>query len=402
MNHVASDIESKIRISFTEICLTALFVGLATAFAISVTMKPESAEALYESQSIDSLVFRAAGEILRDGKSPYSIQNQVESIAARELNGNTPSFAIPFAYPPNSLPLFRLRALGQPELNAAVFMGTTVLCSLLSLTLICLRYLKRASARLLVTFVAAFWTPGLLGINLGQTGHFVALVAFAFLLQHDRRPILAGILLGILACKPQYALPLGLVSLIRMNWRVLISAASTFVLMSLFSALLYGWSMWGEFWHSATEMNPTIYWMKSWPGVASLTFPDHVDLISKAAIPLYLLAMLLLSGLLIVLREKLDLLGMCSLAILITLVTSPNTHIYDMGLAFIPAIYITRQIGMISWPPVIVFLVYLLPNSVLTVLMAAILSGTQLCLLLLCLVLLVCSNVQKEHPNLTN
>lgn len=158
--------------------------------------------------------------------------------------------------------------------------------------------------------------------------------------------------------------------------------------------------MWAEFWHNVTEMNPTIYWMTSWPSVASLLFPDHVDLISKAAIPLYLLAMLLLTGLLIVLRERLDLLGMFSLAILITLVTSPNTHNYDMGIAFIPAIYITRELGMSLWPPLIVFYAYVLPKKVLTVLMAAILSGTQLCLLLLCLSLLVWNKVQKEHPNL--
>lgn len=75
-------------------------------------------------------------------------------------------------------------------------------------------------------------------MTLAQTGHVVAFLAFASLLLHDKRPILAGIILGILTFKPQYALPLGLVCSIRMDWRVLISAASTFVVLSLFSALL--------------------------------------------------------------------------------------------------------------------------------------------------------------------
>jgi hypothetical protein len=398
---IASESVSKTRLSLTEVYLTGLFVLLATALALSIASNPAPAEALYERNSIDSLVFRAAGELLRDGNSPYSIENQMETISQNELNGKTPSFAIPFAYPPNSLPLFRLRALGQPELNAAVFMGATVLSSLLSLALICLRYLATASTRLTVMFTAAFWTPALIDINLVQTGHIVAFLAFAFLLLHDKRPILAGIILGILACKPQYAIPLGLVSLIRLNWPALVSAASTFIVMSLASALLYGWSMWAEFWQNATGMNTTMYFMKSWLGVATLAFPEYAEVISNTAIPVYFVAMLMLSVMLFVLRKRLDLLGMFSLAILVTLVTSPNTHHYDMSLALIPALYISRESGMRIWPTVIVFVAYFLPNSVLSLSKVILLSAAQLCLLALCSALLVWMSLRKRAASVT-
>jgi hypothetical protein len=400
-DEIAFGRHSRTEFSPIEICLTALFVLLATVFSLSVTSTPAPAESLYERNSIDSLVFRAAGELLRDGRSPYSNENQLDVISLKTLNGKTPPFAIPFAYPPNSLPFFHLRALGEPAWNATVYMGISVICSLLTLAFVCLKYLATAPTRLAVMFTAAFWTPALIDINLVQTGHIVAFFAFAFLLLHDKGPILAGIILGILACKPQYAVPLGLVSLIRLNWPVLVSAASTFIVMSLSSALLYGWSMWPEFWQSATGMNTTMYFMKSWIGVASLAFPEYVEVISQMAIPVYFVAMLVLSVTLFALRKRLDLLGMCSLAILVTLVTSPNTHHYDMSLALIPALYISRELGMRIWPIVVVFLAYSLPNSVLALSKVIFLSAAQLFLLALCSALLVWMSLRKRPAPVT-
>ena len=376
------DAPHRVRVSLTETILLVFFITFATAAAYYVSSNPVDPRLLYERNSIDQLVFEAAGKLVGEGRSPYLQENQIQHIAANQLGGERPPFAIPFAYPPNSLPFFQLRAL-----NTALYMAVTVLLSLLLLALLSFKYLGSGSARLALLFTAAFWTPALLDISLVQTGHVVSLFACCFLLLHDEKPILAGIALGLLAFKPHYAIPLGLVSLARQNWPLLISAVSTFLLSCLFSALLYGWWMWVDFWQSATTLNTTLYFMESWVGVAALIFPAYSELISQLAIPIYAVAMLLVALTLITVGKKVDLLWCVSLAVILTLIFSPNTHLYDMSLILIPVLYITRESGMRIWPILLVFLAYAPPNTAFSLPNVITLSVVQLLFMILFLIL---------------
>jgi hypothetical protein len=90
-------------------------------------------------------------------------------------------------------------------------------------------------------------------VNLGH-GHngflTAALLGFA-LLWLDRRPIVAGILFGLLAYKPQFGLMIPLVLLATARWRTLFAAAATVAALTLAVTLAFGLDTWRAFFASA-------------------------------------------------------------------------------------------------------------------------------------------------------
>lgn len=82
------------------------------------------------------------------------------------------------------------------------------------------------------------------------TGHYGfllgALWLFAFRLL-DRRPVVAGALIGLLAIKPQFAVLLPLVLLLRRDWRAIRAAAASATGVVGASLLLYGRGAWTTF-----------------------------------------------------------------------------------------------------------------------------------------------------------
>jgi hypothetical protein len=90
-------------------------------------------------------------------------------------------------------------------------------------------------------------------VNLGH-GHngflTAALIGFA-LLWLDRRPILAGILFGLLAYKPQFGLMVPLVLLATGRWRPLVAAGATVLALTIAVTLVFGIETWRAFFASA-------------------------------------------------------------------------------------------------------------------------------------------------------
>jgi len=86
-------------------------------------------------------------------------------------------------------------------------------------------------------------------INLGH-GHngllTAALIAGA-LTQLDRRPLIAGILIGLLAYKPQFGLLIPLVLAVSGRWRVFVAASVTVAALALAVTLAFGVDVWTAF-----------------------------------------------------------------------------------------------------------------------------------------------------------
>ena len=60
----------------------------------------------------------------------------------------------------------------------------------------------------------------------------------------DRRPTLAGVLLGLLSCKPQFFVLVPVLLAARMSWRAAVAAAATCVVMALASLVWFGPAIW--------------------------------------------------------------------------------------------------------------------------------------------------------------
>ena len=86
----------------------------------------------------------------------------------------------------------------------------------------------------------------------GQLGFLIAALTGACLLLLDRRPVPAGLMLGLLTIKPQYGLLFPLLLAATGRWRVFVAAGVSTILLALASALLFGTESWVAFHHSLT------------------------------------------------------------------------------------------------------------------------------------------------------
>jgi alpha-1,2-mannosyltransferase len=82
----------------------------------------------------------------------------------------------------------------------------------------------------------------------GQNGFYTAALLIGGLLSLDRRPVLAGVLFGILTIKPQLGLLLPVILLLERRWVTIASAIVTAAALVAATGMLFGWNVWIEFW----------------------------------------------------------------------------------------------------------------------------------------------------------
>jgi alpha-1,2-mannosyltransferase len=90
----------------------------------------------------------------------------------------------------------------------------------------------------------------LVNIGHGQNGFLTAALLGAALLQLDRRPLLAGILFGLLVFKPQFGLLIPVVLAASGRWRSFGAAAATIAALALATTLVFGPHVWQAFFDS--------------------------------------------------------------------------------------------------------------------------------------------------------
>jgi alpha-1,2-mannosyltransferase len=96
--------------------------------------------------------------------------------------------------------------------------------------------------------VLAVLTPAAL-LNIWE-GHYGFLIGALFLYGFrwlDKKPSAAGVAIGLLIIKPQFALLIPLVLLLQWRWRTVVSAGVTVAAMIAMSVLVYGTAAWTEF-----------------------------------------------------------------------------------------------------------------------------------------------------------
>jgi alpha-1,2-mannosyltransferase len=82
----------------------------------------------------------------------------------------------------------------------------------------------------------------------GQNGFYTSALLVGGLMCLDRRPVLAGVLFGILTVKPQLGLLLPVMLLLERRWVTIASAVVTTAALIAATTMLYGWPIWIEFW----------------------------------------------------------------------------------------------------------------------------------------------------------
>jgi alpha-1,2-mannosyltransferase len=191
----------------------------------------------------------AAGTYVLDGQ-PAAPFDPARQYAREQAIFGTATPFYGWHYPPFFLGLAALLALMPYGLALLAWQGVTLGLYLLSIrSIVSARLPPQTGVKsdhlwllLALAFPAAF-------INLGQAhnGFLTAALIGGVLCQLDRRPWLAGVLLGCLAFKPQFGLLIPLVLIATGRWRVFAGAAATVAVLALAVTLAFGNEVWTAF-----------------------------------------------------------------------------------------------------------------------------------------------------------
>ena len=99
-----------------------------------------------------------------------------------------------------------------------------------------------------LVWVATFGFPAVyITLGHGHNSFLTAALLGSGLLLLDRRPAVAGVLIGLLAYKPQFGLLLPLVMILGGHWRATVAAGATVAAMVVASTVILGFDVWTAF-----------------------------------------------------------------------------------------------------------------------------------------------------------
>ena len=224
----------------------------------------------------------AAGSYVLDGNAAAPFDPARQFAREQATFGHETQF-YGWHYPPFFLGVAALLALMPYALALAVWQGATLALYLWGIRGIAGSF---AQDRLLPLLALAF--PAVF-INLGHghNGFLTAAIFAAALLQLDKLPIVAGVLFGLLAYKPQFAMLVPLVLAASGRWRTFAAAAATVVLLALAVTAAFGPEVWRAFIASTKftrdvvlergdtgwyKIQSVFSWVRMWGGGVTLAY----------------------------------------------------------------------------------------------------------------------------------
>jgi hypothetical protein len=169
----------------------------------------------------------------------------------------------------------------------------------------------------------------------GQTGALAAALLFGSLRLMPRRPILSGMLLGLLTVKPQLGLLVPLVLLLERRWTVVASTAATAAGLIALSVAVFGTDLWKAY--LTENFAVTRGFLEHGEGLFTAMAPSAFMAMRLLFAPLWLaylinglVAVLAAIGLVVVWRSSARFDLKVSLTGVAALLATPYAHNYDM------------------------------------------------------------------------
>lgn len=187
----------------------------------------------------DFLSFWTTGQMLQAGGDPY---DAAAHIAAQRAFFAADDAYTAFFYPPAFLLLcWPLGLLGYfPAL--AIWLAATGGAFVVAVR----AWAHRLGVRLPLAIAVAAFPPVLITATHGQTSFLVAALLGGGALLVRERPILAGILFGLAAIKPQFGPLVPLVLALTGEWRTIAAAVATIAAIALAATLAFGPAVWAD------------------------------------------------------------------------------------------------------------------------------------------------------------
>jgi hypothetical protein len=183
----------------------------------------------------------AAGTLVLQGRAPDAYDPPLQHAAERAVFGrDVPFFG--WHYPPFFFAVAALVACVPYAIGLLLWMALSLPAYLATV---------RAILPMPQTILVATAFPAVfVNVGHGQNGFFTAALLGGALQVLEKRPALAGVLIGLLAYKPQFGLLIPLALVAGKRWITLGAAACTVVVSILLSLLILGADVWHAFFAS--------------------------------------------------------------------------------------------------------------------------------------------------------
>ncbi len=197
----------------------------------------------------------AAGTYVRDGNALAPFDPPQQYAREQALFGKaTPFYG--WHYPPYFLFVAALLAKMPYGFALTVWQAATLALYLLTIWMIGSGVSRVAGSGDLFLLALAF-PAVLINIGHGQNGFLTAALLAGALLALEKRPTLAGILIGLLIYKPQFGLLIPIALIAAGQWRAIAAAVATVAALTLVTTLAFGPQVWHAF-ALSTEYSRTV------------------------------------------------------------------------------------------------------------------------------------------------
>jgi len=248
----------------------------------------------------DFASFYAAGTYVLDGNASAPFDQAAHYARQQALFGAaTPYYG--WLYPPFFLFIAGALALMPYLLALIVWQGATFALYLLAIRAIIRTAPEASGANHLWLLLAVAYPAVLVNLGHGQNGFLTAALFAAALVTLERRPVMAGVLFGLLIYKPQFGLLIPLALLASGRWRAIMAAGVTIAVLALATLAAFGPEVWSAFfasskvaravllesgevgWHKLVSV---LSWVRMWGGSVGAAYAIHgvVALIAAAAV----------------------------------------------------------------------------------------------------------------------
>jgi hypothetical protein len=223
---------------YSLLLLCAYFVTIAALLATAEGIVDAAGRPL----GTDFANVYAAGRLAREGKPALVYDFPAHHDMQRQVSARADIPYYGWHYPPAFLLLAAALAF-LPYLAALfVFQAATLVAYL--------AVVRRIAGRPEAWLPALAFPAVFVNVTHGQNGFISAALLGGGLFVLDRRPLLAGVLIGCLAYKPQFGLLLPLVLAVTGRWSTIAAAAATVLAICGLTWTAFGTDVFAAFWHS--------------------------------------------------------------------------------------------------------------------------------------------------------
>jgi hypothetical protein len=316
----------------------------------------------------DFLSFWAASKLALSGTPALAYDVNAHDLAQRAVIPSLRYTFTPYFYPPLFLLVCLPLALAPYFVSLGAWMAATGYACWRTIRAI----LGDAGAGMWVAMLAF---PGILQtLGHGQNAFLMTALFGLVALTLDRRPILAGVFIGLLAMKPHLGLliPLGLLASGR--WKTIAAASVTVLAFAAISFLAFGADTWRAFFAAS----PIARMVLEQPWVPGLSYEGWIPVMMSsvfaavrvlhggltAAYTAQVLTALVACVTVVWVARRADGLALGVTLVCATFLASPYLFDYDLMMLAIPLAWIVREArrtGFLPWEKSLVLATYLLP-----------------------------------------